>query len=87
MLPDIDYSQFQVPRRTRASDCCTCRWCWVGRLKGQQFTTYCKSVRNQRGRPRTSPLNNLLFNIFSMATSLNSILEEVSRSPDPQPLH
>ena len=37
------------------SDCCTCRWCWVGRLKGQQYTSYCKSVRNKRGRPRTNP--------------------------------
>ena len=54
-LPDTDYSQFHVPRRTRASDCCTCRWCWVGKLKGQQYTTYCKSVRNKRGRPRTNP--------------------------------
>ena len=26
-LPDTDYSQFRVPRRTRASDCCMCRWC------------------------------------------------------------
>ena len=56
-LPDTDYSQFQVPRRTRASICCECRWCWVGRLKGQQFTSYCKSVRNKRGRHRTNPLN------------------------------
>ena len=54
-LPDTDYSQFRVPRRTRASECCTCRWWWVGRLKGQQYTIYCKSVRNKRGRPRTSP--------------------------------
>ena len=54
-LPDTDYSQFQVPRRTRASDCCTCRWCWVGKLKAQQYTTYCKSVMNKRGRPRTNP--------------------------------
>ena len=54
-LPDTDYSQFQVPRRTRASDCCTCRWCWVGKLKAQQYTTYCKSVRTKQGRPRTNP--------------------------------
>ena len=54
-LPDTDYSQFRVPRRTRASDCRTCRWCWVGKLKGQQYTTYCKSVRNKSGRPRTNP--------------------------------
>ena len=52
-LPDTDYSQFQVPRRTRASDCCTCRWCWVGKLKAQQYTNYCKSVMNKRGRPPT----------------------------------
>ena len=48
-LPDTDYSQFRVPRRTRASHCCTCRWCWAGKLKGQQYTTDCKSVRNKRG--------------------------------------
>ena len=54
-LPDTDYSLFQVPRRTRASDCCTCRWCWVGKLKAQQYTNYCKSVMNKRGRPRTNP--------------------------------
>ena len=27
----------------------------MGKLKGQQYTTYCKSVRNKRGRPRTNP--------------------------------
>ena len=48
-------SQFQVPRRSPSADCCTCRWCWVGKLKGQQYTTYCKSVRNKLGRPSTSP--------------------------------
>ena len=48
--PNVDYSQMKVPRAT--GDICQCRWCQIGRMNGAQYLQHCKSVVNQRGRPR-----------------------------------
>ena len=55
-LPNIDYSQYEVPVRTRAAEAhCTCGWCLVGRMNGLDYRRHEASVKNKPGRPTDKP--------------------------------
>ena len=51
-LSSIDYDEFWVPKRTRSEvQRCSCKWCVVGRLAGQEYLNYKASIK-EIGRPR-----------------------------------
>ena len=55
-LPNIDYDDLRLPVVTRQQQMyCDCIYCNVGRLNGQQYKNWYKSIRNRPGRPPLLP--------------------------------
>ena len=55
-LPIIDYENLRLPVVTRQQQMyCDCIYCNVGRLNGQQYKNWYKSIRTGPGRPQLLP--------------------------------
>ena len=51
-LPDINYDKLVPNRRSKAKNgICSCGFCQIGRLNGQDYTNHCNGIRAKPGRP------------------------------------
>ena len=55
-LPNVQYDKLKLPVVTRQqSGRCSCTYCCVGRLNGQQYHNFCKDVRKGVGKLPSDP--------------------------------
>ena len=58
-LPVIDYDSMRRPGAlTRGNPKCSCSFCEIGQLNGDQHILYNKEIRDKPGRPATAPKEN-----------------------------